>query len=118
MKSDGKPLPELSIPSVQLFGKEDHHEIKITAQVDLQLQAGGENDTVPGFIQPNCSQDCLLGTNACISLGLQYLDGKGKPLQVLSGLKSDTGSVKLETKPLISRVSLKANAPIMRQGVL
>jgi hypothetical protein len=38
MKSDGKPLPEFSLPSMQLFGK-DGHEIKITAQVDLQLQA-------------------------------------------------------------------------------
>ena len=106
MKCDGKPLPELSIPSVQLFGKDGHHEIKITAQVDLQLQAGGKNVTIPVFIQPNSSQDCLLGTNACIPLGLQFLDGKGKPLQAFSGLKSDTGSVKQETKPLISRVSL------------
>ena len=106
MKCDGKPLPELSIPSVQLFGKDGHHEIKITAQVDLQLQAGGKNVTIPVFIQPNSSQDCLLGTNACIPLGLQFLDGKGEPLQAFSGLKSDTGSVKQETKPLISRVSL------------
>ena len=32
MKSDGKTLPELSIPSIQLFDKDGHHEIKITAQ--------------------------------------------------------------------------------------
>lgn len=106
MKHDGKPLPELSIPSVQLFGKDGHHEIKITAQVDLQLHAGGKNVTVPVFIQPNSSQDCLLGTNACIPLGLQFLDGKGLPLQALSGLKTGSGSVRQENKPLISHVSL------------
>ena len=106
MKSDGKPLPELSLPSVQLFGKDGRHEIKITAQVDLQLQAGGKTVTIPVFVQPNSSQDCLLGTSACIPLGLQFLDGKGKPLQACSGLKSDTGSVGQATKSLVSHVSL------------
>ena len=80
MKSDGKLLPELPIPSVRLFGKDGRHEIKITAQVDLQIQAGGKEVTIPVFVQPNSSQDCLLGTNASIPLGLQFLDSKGKPL--------------------------------------
>ena len=106
MKSDGKPLPELSLPSVQLFGKDGCHEIKITAQVDLQLQAGGKTVTIPVFVQPNSSQDCLLGTSACIPSGLRFLDGKGKPLQAYSGLKSGTGSVGQETKSLVSHVSL------------
>ena len=86
MKSDSKPLPELSLPSVQLFGKDGHHEIKITAEIDLQLQADGKTVTIPVFVQPNSSQDCLLGTSACIPLGLQFLDGKGKLLQACSGL--------------------------------
>ena len=103
MKSDGKLLPELSIPSVQLFGKDGCHEIKITVQVKLQLQAGGKQAV---FIQPNSSQDCLLGTNACVPLGLHFLDSKGKPLQAFSGLKSDTGSEKQGAKPLMSCVSL------------
>lgn len=106
MKSDGKPLPELSLPSVQLFGKDGRHEIKITAQVDLILQAGGKTVTIQVFVQPNRSQDCLLGTSACIPLGLQFLDGKGKPLQACLGLKSDTGSVGQEMKSLVSHVLL------------
>ena len=47
-----------------------------------------------------------MGTNACVPLGLQFLDGKGKPLQAFSGLKSDTGSEKQGSKPLKSCVSL------------
>ena len=47
-----------------------------------------------------------MGTNACIPLGLQFLDGKGQPLQALSGLKTGSGSEKQEAKPLISHVSL------------
>ena len=42
MKSDGKLLPELSLPSMQLFGKDGCYKIKITAQVDLQLQTDGK----------------------------------------------------------------------------
>ena len=106
MHNDGKALPELSIPMLRLFGKDGHHEIKITARVELQLQSGGKSVTVPLFVQPDSSQDCLLGTNACLPLGLQFLDGKGKPLEVLSGSKPDSEPVEVEAKPLIARVSL------------
>ena len=79
MKRDGKLLPELLIQSVQLFGKDGHHKIKITTQ-SIHIY-GNDVTTSPG----------LLGTNAC-TLGLQFLDGKGQPSQAFR---------KQETKPLI-----------------
>ena len=73
------------MPTAKLYGKDGPsgvNQLPITAQVDLHLQMNGETVTVPVFIQPDSTQNCLLGTNASIPLGLNLLMGKGS----LSGL--------------------------------
>ena len=75
VKSQGKSLAKLEVPSMPLYGKggSSERELDITAQVKLTLAVDGRKVTVPVFIQPNSWQACLLGTNAlfnfCLSLG-------------------------------------------------
>jgi len=85
-RDEGSDLPELSMPTVRLFGKdgqEGGHELVITAQVDLVLSADGKTVTVPVFVQPCSTQECLLGMNAVPLLGLAFLDNKGEPLHTV-----------------------------------
>ena len=84
LKEQGKPLPQLQPASVRLFGKDGKsgsHEIKVTAQVTLQVEADGVSVPVLLFIQPNSSQPCLIGMNAAPALGLTFRDAKGRPLR-------------------------------------
>ena len=88
-----KPLPELRMPSVRLYGKDGpagRNQLPITAEVDLLVKAGGKAVTVPVFVQPSSTQDFLLGTNASLPLGFKFLDGAGRPLTAQT--KLDTGS--------------------------
>jgi len=67
-----------------LFGKDEkagNHEIKVTAQVTLQVEADGVSVPVLLFVQPNSSQPCLIGMNAAPALGLKFLNARGQPLR-------------------------------------
>ena len=84
LQEEGKPLPELKIPSVRLYGKDGPNgrsQLPISAEVELRIEANGETVTVPMFVQPNSAQACLLGTNATVPLKFRFLDGSGKPLR-------------------------------------
>ena len=84
LKQQCKPVPELQPASVRLFGKDGkagNHEIKVTAQVTLQVEADGVSVPVLLFIQPDSSQPCLLGMNATPALGLKFLSARGQPLR-------------------------------------
>ena len=59
LKSNGKPLPELKMLTVRLYGKDGpngKNQLPITAQVDLLIKAGGK--TVTMFVQPDSAQEC------------------------------------------------------------
>ena len=84
LRKDGKPLPELSMPTVCLYGKDGPsgwHQLPITAQVDFSIKAGGEPVSVTMFVQPDSTQECLLGTNASLPLGFKFVGGDGRPLR-------------------------------------
>ena len=84
LKSNGKPLPELKMPTVRLYGKDGpngKNQLPITAQVDLLVKVGGKTVSVTMFVQPDSAQECLLGTNASLPLGFKFVDGKGKLLR-------------------------------------
>lgn len=53
----GKPVPQLQPASVRLFGKDGKvgkHELRVTAQVTLNVEADGISVPVLLFIQPVC----------------------------------------------------------------
>ena len=82
MEKAGKPLQELEIPTVRLFGNDGEgngHEFVITAQVCPTIQADGESVGVLVFVQPDSSQLCLLGMNVLPSLGFTLLWANGEP---------------------------------------
>ena len=85
LKSQGKSLPKLKLPSMPLYGKggPNERELDITAQVELTLAADGRKITVPVFIQPDSEQACLLGTNAIFALGVSVSRASGEPLNPL-----------------------------------
>ena len=88
------------MPTVRLYGKDGPNginQLPITAQVDLRLQMNGETIIVPVFVQPDSTQECLLGTNASIPLGFKFTDGKGKPLRT---------DLEPDPNPSVARVSL------------
>ena len=96
LQEEGKPLPELKIPSVRLYGKDGlsgRSQLPISAEVELSIEANGETVTVPMFVQPNSAQACLLGTNATVPLKFQFLDGSGKPLRTIHHPVRCQGSV-------------------------
>ena len=81
---DGKPLPELKMSTVCLYGKDGPKgatQLKVAAQMDLLFKANGEIVTLPVFVQPDSTQECLLGTNASVPLDFNFTDGNGKPLR-------------------------------------
>ena len=101
LKAQGRPVPELEAPCVQLFGKECNSVkpgLDITAQIMLTLEADNRCVTVPVFIQPNSEQLCLLGTNAATILGLKFLKPDGKPLKVQSAQSSQSESTKVKIR--------------------
>ena len=56
LQEGGKPLPELKLPSVHLYGKDGpsgRSQLPISAEVELHIEASGETVTVPMFVQPN-----------------------------------------------------------------
>ena len=61
--------------------KGQNHEMKVTAQVTLQVEADGVSVPVLLFVQPNSSQPCLIGMNAAPALGLKFLNATGQPLR-------------------------------------
>lgn len=55
MKSQELPVPVLEKPTAHLFGKDgagSGHELTITAQLQLKIEADGESAFVPVFVQP------------------------------------------------------------------
>ena len=63
-RCDGSRPLELEMPTARLYGKDGPSgasQLPITAQVDLRIQMNGETVTVPVFVQPDSTQDCLLG---------------------------------------------------------
>ena len=79
-KEQGRPLPQLVVPSLTLYGKSDK-QLEITAQLTVNMVADGRSVRVPAFVQPHSEQKCLLGMNASPALGLSFTDGKGVPLR-------------------------------------
>ena len=92
-----KPVPKLE---PKLFGKDRRvgsHELNITAQVTLTVEADGVSIPVVLFVQPDSSQACLLGMNAAPAVGLRFLDAKGQPLRKAVMDRSGTSTVSLIT---------------------
>ena len=84
LRHTGKPLPELSKPSIKVYGKDGKkggHELVCTAQLEVTIQANGKRACVPVIVQSGSEQGCLLGTNATSSLGLKFLRANNKPLR-------------------------------------
>ena len=68
------------MPTIRLYGKDcpkGKSQLPITAQVDLLVKAGGKTVSITMFVHSDRTQECLLGTNARIPLGFQFVDGKG-----------------------------------------
>ena len=108
LRKHGKPLPEMSMPTVRFYGKDGpsgRNQLPITAQVDLSVKTGGETVSVTMFVQPDSTHECLLGTNASLPLGFKFVDGEGRPLrssvepQPMPELNSDS-------EPKVANVSL------------
>ena len=84
LASQGKPLPQLKVSSVRLYGKDRKKtqcELNISAEALLTMEADGIRIQTPVFIQPDSDQPCLLGMNAAPSLNLQFLRANGQPLK-------------------------------------
>ena len=93
LREQGKPLPQLSRPSVKLYGKDGRNgnkELNVTAQVNQTLASVGKATTIPVFVQPDSEQPCLLGMNAAPALGLKFLRSGGQPLQTEPEVPSST----------------------------
>ncbi len=81
-----------------MYGKDGaagQHELNVTAQVTLQVEASGISIPTVFFVQPDSSQDCLVGMNAALALGLSFLDCNGKPLRKAGSVPVATASVNL-----------------------
>ena len=84
LKSQGKELPSLQKPSLQLYGKggkDDKNELHISAETQLTIEADGHKVNTTVFVQPDSEQSLLLGTNATLPLKLKFLNSNGEPLQ-------------------------------------
>ena len=107
LKTQGKQLPQLTIPSARLYGKDgkkNQREINISAEVLLTIEADGKQVQTPVFIQPDGDQPCLLGMNAAPSLNLQFLRANGQPLKSSGGIP--------QCKPRVTKVCLIESATI------
>ena len=107
-RQEDKPPPELTLPTVRLYGKDGpkgRNQLRVSAQVDLPVKSGGKTMSVTMFVQPDSTQDCLLGTNASLPLGFKFVDGEDRPLRC----SVDTQPVpesKPEVEPKVAQVSL------------
>ena len=53
LRRAGKPLPEMSKPSIKVYGKDGKrsgHELLCTAQLEVTIQADGESACVPVIV--------------------------------------------------------------------
>ena len=100
-------MPMLEPALVRLYGKDGaagQHELNITAQVTLVVTAGGVSVPTIFFIQPDSTQDCLIGMNVTPTLGLSFLDNQGKPLRTRGSQSLTNASVNLiQTQPVPAR---------------
>lgn len=98
LRRTGKPLPELSKPSIKVYGKDGKkggHELVCTAQLEVTIQADGKRACVPVIVQPDSEQACLLGTNATSLLGLKFLRANNKPLRTATEPRESVTRVRL-----------------------
>ena len=72
--------PRLDRPRLQLYGKDDASQLKITAETVLTIEADGHTVNVPVFVQPGSEQLCLLGTNVTLPLKLKFLKANRDPI--------------------------------------
>ena len=106
-KEKGRPLPQLVVPSLALYGKSDK-QLEISAQLTVSMETDGKSVMVPVFVQPHSDQKCLLGMNACPALGVSFTDGKGVPLKEHISQGSEmTGKVYLVQTCSIPRMAGK-----------
>ena len=87
--NQGKPLPQLKVPTVRLFGKDgkkNQCELNISAETVLTVETDGTQIQTPVFIQPDSDQLCLLGMNAAPALNLQFLRANGVPLKSMADM--------------------------------
>ena len=110
LKSQGKSLARLKLPSMPLYGKggPSERELDITAQVELTLAADGRKVTVPVFIQPNSEQACLLGTNALFALRVSVSRANGEPLKSCGGPQAHVRLIQAATIPSMKGHIVKA----------
>ena len=84
LQQQGKEEPQLELPIARLYvknGKNGGKELNITAQVTLNFTVDEKSvQSVPVFVQPDSSQDCLLGTNAIPLLGIKVVRSSGDTL--------------------------------------
>ena len=109
LASQGKPLPQLQVPTVRLYGKDGKKtksELNISAEALLTMEADGAQIQTPVFIQPDSDQPCLLGMNAAPSLNLQFLRANGQPL------KSTADSISTEQDLPLAKVCLVESTTI------
>ena len=78
------------------------HPLNVTAQVLFTLAVDGRSTTVPVFVQPDSEQECLLGSNVLLSLGITVTRANGEALTV-SG-ESGPAQVNLVQAPREERV--------------
>ena len=93
---------------MRLYGKDGpkgRNRLRASAQVDLPVKAGGKTVSVPMFVQPDSTQDCLLGTNASLPLGFKFVDGNERPLRC-SVEPQPVFESKPEGEPKVAQVSL------------
>ena len=107
LRSKGIPVPKLQPASVRLYGKDGaagQHELDVTAQVTLPVETGGVVVHTIFFVQPDSTQDCLIGMNAAPALGLSFLDKQGMPLRTTSPDNCNSATVNLvHTKAIPAR---------------
>ena len=123
LRKQGNPVPKLEPASVRLYGKDGaagQHELNVTAQVTLPVETGSNSVQTVFFVQPDSSQDCLIGMNAAPALGLSFLDRDGKPLRTASAVPTTSSSVSLvQTKAIPARARSFVEAGVdakLREG--
>ena len=98
LRARGKEIPKLQPASMRLFGKDStagKHELNVTAQVTLKVEADGVSVPVLLFIHPDSAQPCLIGMTAAPALGLFFLNARGLPLRRTTMVKAKLPSVSL-----------------------
>lgn len=106
MAKQGKPLPQLKVPTVRLYGKDGKKskcELNISAEALVTIEADGTQIQTPIFIQQESDQPCLLRMNAAPSLNLQFLRANGQPLKSTADLTVTEGTSKYESTTIPAR---------------